>query len=121
MSVLRKLRILDAAYKDLLAVPQPVRKMTGFVLDKVQRGEHHSSVKPLKGRDFAGAYEIRIDHDSDTYRSVYALNIGKAIYLLDIFLKKAKKGVATPKKDLDRIRARIKLAKEIEDNEQNGN
>ena len=117
MPDLRNLRILDAAYRDLLAAPQPVRKMTGFVLDRVQRSEHHTSIKPLKGKDFAGVYEIRIDHDSDTYRSIYALAIGETIYLLDVFQKKSKKGSATPKKDLDRIRARIKLAKEIEDHE----
>ena len=43
-----------------------------------------------KVKDFAGVYEIRIDHDSDTYRSVYALTIGETIYLLDIFQKKFK-------------------------------
>lgn len=119
MPELRKVRILDAAYKDLLAAPQPVRKMTGFVLDRVQRGEHHNSIKPLKGKDFSGVYEIRIDYDSDTYRSIYALNIGDVIYVLDVFQKKSKKGSVTPQKDLDRIKTRIKLAKELEDNEQN--
>ncbi len=121
MPKIRKLRILDAAYKDLLAVPQPVRKMTGFVLDRVQRGEHHNAIKSLKGKDFAGVYEIRINEDGDIYRSVYALNIGETIYLIDVFQKKSKKGIATPKQDLDRILTRIKAAKELENNEQNKN
>ena len=110
---LRIIRFVGSSYKDLLAAPKPVRQATGFVLDRVQRGRYHSDISPLKGKDFAGVYEIRTDYDSDTYRAVYAINIGEAIYVLDVFQKKSKRGVETPKQDLDRIQNRLKLAKEL--------
>jgi phage-related protein len=59
-----------------------------------------------------GVYEIGVDHDSDTYRGVYAVNIGTAIYVLHVFKKKSKKGIETPKPDMDLIRSRLKLTKE---------
>ena len=117
MPQLRKVRFVGSSHKDLLAMPMPVRKMTGFVLDRVQRGLYHSNIKPLKGEDFAGVYEIRTNYDSDTYRAVYAVNIGDAIYVLDVFQKKSKRGAETPKQDMDRLRARLKLAKELAKNE----
>jgi phage-related protein len=92
--------------------------MTGFIIDRVQRGQYHTAIKPLKGKEFNGVYEIRIDHDSDTYRTLYAINLGDYIYVLDVFQKKSKKGSDVPKQDLDRLRSRLKLAKELASHEQ---
>ena len=83
------------------------------MLDRVQRGQYHQSIKPLQGKDLAGVYEIRILHDTDTYRIVYAVNIGTAICVLDVFQKKSKRGGETPKQDIDRLHGRLKLAKEL--------
>ncbi len=121
MGQLRKIRFVASAHKDLLAVPDSVRKMTGFVLDRVQRGQYHSTIKLLKGKEFNGVYEIRIDHDSDTYRTLYAINLGDYIYVLDVFQKKSKKGSEVPKQDLDRLRSRLKLAKELASYEKKSN
>jgi len=117
MPRLRNIRFVGSSYKDLLVVPAPVRKMVGFVLDRVQRGLHHGDIKPLRGKDFAGVYEIRSDHEGDSYRTVYALNVGEAIYVLAVFKKKSRRGIETPKRDLGRIRARLKLAKELAGND----
>ncbi len=113
MSELKKLRFVGSSYKDLLTVPDPVRKMTGFVLDRVQRGQYHISIKPLKGKDLSGVYEIRVDNDSDTYRTLYGVNLGEHIYVLDVFQKKSKKGGGIPKQDMERLHTRLKLAKEL--------
>jgi phage-related protein len=56
-----------------------------------------------------------VDYDSDTYRGVYAVNIGTAIYVLHVFKKKSKKGIETPKQDMDLIHTRLKLAQEDAD------
>ena len=50
--------------------------------------------------------------DTDTYRAVYAVNLGDAIYMLHVFQKKSKRGSETPKPDMDAIRARLKQAQE---------
>ena len=47
-------------------------------------------------------------HDGDTYRAVYTLRFASALYVLHAFLKKAKKGIATPQADIDLIKARYK-------------
>jgi phage-related protein len=119
---LRKLRFVSSSYKDLLSTPDAVRKMTGFVLDRVQRGQYHSSIKPLKGKDLSGVYEIRVDESGDTYRTLYVVNLGEHIYVLDVFQKKSKRGGEVPKHDMERLHARLKLAKELaKDEEKNAN
>ena len=94
---------------------EEVQSETGFVLYRVQRGKHHKQIKSLKG--FSGVYEIRIDFDKDTYRTVYVLNLGDKIYVLHVFEKKSKKGISTPKQELDIIRTRLKRAQKEADDE----
>lgn len=102
-----------SSLKALKALPQSPRRDIGFALSGVQQGEFPANAKPLKG--LGGVYEIRVDYDSDTYRGVYAVNIGTSIYVLHVFKKKSKKGIETPKQDMDLIRTRLKLAQEDAD------
>lgn len=85
----------------------------GQALYAAQRGETYPSVKPL--RDFGGrsVLEIVSDHTTDTYRAVYTVYFSDAIYVLHAFQKKSKKGRATPKKEIDLIRQRLKTAERI--------
>jgi len=50
------------------------------------------------------------NHDGDTYRSVYTVRIKDKVYVLHAFLKKSKKGIETPQKEMDVIKARLKRA-----------
>jgi predicted XRE-type DNA-binding protein len=50
------------------------------------------------------------DHRGDTYRVVYTVRFATKIYVLHAFQKKSKRGVATPKRDLELIRERLKWA-----------
>ena len=95
---------------DLKALPNEPRRDIGFSLSAVQAGRFPPGVKPLKG--LSGVYEIRTDFDRNTYRAVYVVDLGSAIYVLHVFQKKSKRGVATPKAEMAVIRARLKLAKE---------
>lgn len=52
------------------------------------------------------------DHDGDTYRAAYTVTFGDAVYVLDVFQKKAKSGRSTPKHVKDGVRARFKAAEE---------
>jgi hypothetical protein len=58
----------------------------------------HSTV--LQGAG-SGVFEIKDDLDNNTYRLVYAVQIGKKLYVLHAFQKKSKQGITTPKKDVD--------------------
>jgi len=44
---------------------------------------------------------------------VVALQIGRRIYVLHAFQKKSKKGIETPKRDIDLIRKRYTEAQEL--------
>lgn len=50
--------------------------------------------------------EIVDRHDSNTYRAVYTAQFAGLIYVLHVFQKKSKRGIATPKKDMDLIQQR---------------
>jgi phage-related protein len=50
------------------------------------------------------------DHQTDTYRAVYTVKFSELIYVLHAFQKKSKKGIATPKPDMDLIKQRLKVA-----------
>jgi phage-related protein len=56
--------------------------------------------------------EIVEDSQGSTYRAVYTVKVGDAIYVLHCFQKKSTKGISTPKPDMDLIRERLKAAQE---------
>jgi phage-related protein len=59
-----------------------------------------------------------IRYATDAYRAVLAVQLGNKIYILHSFQKKAKKGIATPKMDVDLIKQRYSEAKELAKHEQ---
>ena len=48
----------------------------------------------------------------DTYRAVYTVKFTGIIYVLHAFQKKSKKGISTPKQDIDLIKKRLQQAKD---------
>jgi len=63
-----------------------------------------------------GVMEIVADYDSDTYRAVYTVKIKEIIYVIHTFQKKSKKGIKTPKHEIDLIKQRLKeLYREIKE------
>ncbi len=54
--------------------------------------------------------EVVEDDSGGTYRAVYTVKFEEAVFVLHCFQKKSKRGIATPKQDLDIIRARLKEA-----------
>lgn len=95
---------------DLCALPKDVRRIFGFALRTAQMGGKHLYAKPLKGFSGAGVLEVIANDDGETFRAVYTVRLAGRIYVLDVFQKKSKTGIATPKLDIDRIKARLKLA-----------
>ena len=71
------------------------------------------SAKPFKGVG-RGVFEIALRFDKDAYRVVYATQIGQQIYILHAFQKKSKRGIETPKQDVDLIKRRYQQALEME-------
>ena len=97
---------------DLREFPQEVRRVMGQAIDDAEHGDEHPSAKALKGFGGRGVLEIVDDFDGDTYRAVYTVKFAGVIYVLHAFQKKSKKGIATPQRDIDLIKARLKRAEE---------
>lgn len=70
------------------------------------------SAKPLKGMG-AGVLEIVSDHRGETFRAVYTVRLGERVFVLHTFQKKSKRGISTPRAEIDLIKRRLKLAVEI--------
>ena len=56
--------------------------------------------------------EVVADFDGNTFRTVYTVRFAEAVYVLHAFQKKSRRGMATPKAELDLIAARLARAKE---------
>jgi len=50
--------------------------------------------------------------DGDAYRAVYTVRFAGVVYVLHAFQKKSKKGIATPRRDIDLIKMRLKRAED---------
>ena len=109
----KELEWIGSSRKDMQALPVHVRRIFGYALYAVQLGETPPGAKPLKGFGGAGVLELIEDHRSDTYRAVYTVRFASKVYVLHVFQKKSKRGVATPKQELDLIRSRLKLAEAL--------
>lgn len=97
--------------KQVKSFPEEVRKDVGSSLYEVQLGDKPNNAKPFKGVG-SGVLEIVTRFDSDTYRTVYAVQIGNYVYVLHAFQKKSPKGIKTAQKDIDLIKKRYKAAVE---------
>jgi predicted XRE-type DNA-binding protein len=64
-------------------------------------------------RGFSGIIEIVNDYATNTYRAVYAIKIDDNIYVLHVFQKKSKRGIATTKHDLEIVKKRLQQAKQM--------
>ena len=107
---LRPVIWVGSSKEDLKTFPADVQDRVGFALYQAQIGLRHRDTKTLRGMG-SHVLEIVSRYDSDTYRTVYAVRFRSALYVLHAFRKKAKKGIATPKQDVDVIRQRLKVAK----------
>ena len=118
-SRLRPLEWIGGSKKDLMALPDEVVNVFGYALYLAQTGGKHAQAKPLQGFGSAGVLEVVEDWRGNTYRAVYTVRFAVRVFVLHVFQKKSKSGIATPKPDLDLIKARLKAAtkraKELED------
>jgi phage-related protein len=104
---------IGSSKKDLMALPVDVRKFFGHALDFAQRGDKHDAAKVLKGFGGAGVLEVLDDDQDGTYRAVYTVKFVEAVFVLHCFSKKSKRGIETPKEDMDVIRMRLKVAEAL--------
>jgi phage-related protein len=102
---------IASSLEDLLAFPEGVQDEIGSALSVAQFGGKHPSAKPWKGTG-PGIFEIEEDHRGDAYRAIYTIRYANAVYVLRAFQKKSRSEIRTPKRDVDLIAQRLKLAQQ---------
>lgn len=53
------------------------------------------------------------DQRGDTFRAVYTVRVTEAVYVLHVFQKKSTKGIGTPQRELNLVKARLKSAEAV--------
>ena len=107
---MKPLRWIGPSKDELMEFPKPVMRLIGFALYEAQTGDKPENAKPLRGFGGAGVLEVIEDHDGNTFRAVYTVNLGDAVYVLHCFQKKSTKGIQTPKHVVELIERRLKVA-----------
>jgi phage-related protein len=111
---LRDLVWVSSSLEDLKGFPEPVRRVMGFALFQAQSGGKHEQAKPLKGFGGAGVIEIVEDFDGNAFRAVYAVRFADAVYVLHAFQKRSKRGIETPRREMEVVRSRLRLARDMD-------
>jgi len=116
MQIPRPLRWVVPSRDEIRDLPDDVKDEIGFKLRRVQNGEHggDKDIKPF-GEDPRIAHLIKIvaeGDDGNTYRAAVAAEFPEGLWVLDVFEKRASRGIRTPKKDIDRIARRLQRLNE---------
>lgn len=95
------------------AMPEEVKDGFGYDLWQIQRGQTPDNASPFEGSFGTTIMKLTERHDGDTYRCVYAAKFEKAVYVLHVFQKKSRSGIATPQSEIDLVSKRYAAAQEL--------
>ena len=110
--ILKPVRWVGTSYNDWKAFPEEVQDVMGYALYLAQQGKKAGIAKPLKGYPGTSVHELVDNFDSNTWRAIYTVQFKGVIYVLHAFQKKSKRGIATPRADLELIKHRLQLARD---------
>ncbi len=110
----RPISWIKAALKDFEAFPAAVQDAALSALTIAAEGRKADTAKPLKGLS-SGVLEIALRHRGDAFRVIYAVQSADALWVVPAFQKKSKKGIGTPRPEIELIKTRLKRLKEILD------
>lgn len=107
MFKVRSISWIKAARKEFALFPAPVQTEALRSLTIVAAGSMPDHFKPLKGFG-SGLFELVLSDRAGAFRVVYALRIDDDVWVLHAFQKKSKSGIATPKKETETVKERLK-------------
>ncbi len=81
---------VGSSLKDLLGLPNEVKKEAGYQLHRVQNGLEPENWKPFQEIG-SGVKEIRIYDQDGSFRVMYVAKFAEKIYVLHAFQKKTRK------------------------------
>jgi phage-related protein len=101
----------QARLKEFEGFPEGARSICLAALTIAAEGGKADIAKPLQGIG-SGVFEIALPFKGDAFRIVYAVQLGREIWVVHAFQKKSTHGVKTPQREIDLIRDRLKRLKE---------
>jgi len=110
MPLVKRCYFVGPTKKILSAMPAEVKTAVGNSLYLAQTGKEADNAKALKGFGGRGVLEVVEDFDGNAYRAVYTKRYSTGVYVLHVFQKKSKSGVATPKHEIELIKSRLTIA-----------
>jgi len=108
----REISWIKAARKDFEVFPEGAQDEILDALTVAAEGGKAEIAKPMKGMG-SGVFEVALRFRGDAYRLVYDVQIDIDLWVIHAFQKKSKTGIATPQREIDLIRERLKRLKEV--------
>lgn len=112
MPLTRRISWIKAALKDFRSFPHQAQLKFLVALTIAAEGGKADSAKPLTGFG-TGVMEVALRHRGEALRVVYALSVSEELWVVHAFHKKSTRGIATPRRELDLVRARLKHLKDV--------
>ena len=103
---------VSAARKEFESFPEGAQSICLAALTIAAEGSKADIAKPLKGLG-SGVMEIALPYRGNSFRVVYAMQLGEEVWVVHAFQKKSTQGIRTPKHEIDLISARVKRLKEM--------
>jgi phage-related protein len=103
---------IKAALKDFQEFPEGAKGVLLAALTVAAEGGKADIAKPLQGLG-SGVLEIALAYRGDAFRVVYAVQLADEIWVIHAFQKKSKRGIKTPKHEIDVVKERLKRLKEV--------
>jgi phage-related protein len=103
---------IRAALKEFVIFPEPARAIFLAALTIAAEGGKADIAKPMRGVG-SGVFEIALPFRGDSFRVVYAVQLGEDLWVVHAFQKKSTHGVGTPKREVDLIKDRLKKLREL--------
>jgi phage-related protein len=77
------------------------------------RGGRQGRYRETNARNGAGVLEIALSFRANAFRVVYAVQVGRDLWVMHAFQKKATQGIRTPQREIDVMKNRLKKLKEM--------
>ena len=106
------MRWVASSKREMQGMPDDVKDVFGRAILDVQYGDTPRGARPFGEGLPKEIMKLSEDYQGDTYRAVYTAEFADVVYVLDVFAKKSKSGIGTPKPDKERVVARFKAAAE---------
>ena len=108
----RPISWIKAARKDFEEFPQEAQAICLAALTIAAENGKADIAKPMRGLG-PGVFEIALPFRGDAFRVIYGVQIGSELWVVHAFQKKATHGIKTPKREIDLIKNRLRLLKEV--------